>query len=88
MRAYSRERAEPSGRARPSLPLPESPPLTNFRDIIHGVLRQWRAGARGGLGAGAPARSGAFLPYHRMCFLDNHHSTFVVQNPTLSGDLL
>ena len=39
-----------------SLPLLEGPPLIDPLDVTHGVLRCWRAGVWGGLGAGAPAR--------------------------------
>ena len=56
VRACSRERAYPPDRDRLSLPLLESPPLMDPLDVTHGILRCWRAGVWGELGAGAPAR--------------------------------
>ena len=52
----ARERAYPPDRDRLSLPLLGGPPLMDPLDVFHGVLRCWRAGAWGGLGARAPAR--------------------------------
>ena len=56
VRACSRGRAYPPERDRLSLPLLGGPPLMDALDFTHGLLRCWRAGAWGGLGAGAPAR--------------------------------
>ena len=54
VRVCSRKRAYPPNRDRLSLPLLEGPPLMDPLDVTHGVLRCWRAGIWGGLGAGAP----------------------------------
>ena len=57
VRACSRERDYPPNRDRLSLPLLEGTPLMNPLDVSFGVLRCWRAGVWGGLGAGASAHS-------------------------------